>query len=163
MNIVFSEQEQSIRKWWLRFFFAQFLLNIASYAYKFLFTEASKTYTSSFILGNLISYLIVLGLFTYGLYHYGYKKQGTKFLTIALISLWISILLVAVLTLGSLVSIALRKPILLSLFGNDHTFYEHLLSLISYVLIFPYYIYTVRLRRINKQKKIPVLSQSPPL
>lgn len=145
---MFTEREQNVRKWWLRFFLLQFALNVCNAAYRFIASHQQDTSARPYI--ALAITLGVATLFNYAIYYCSYTKRGTKLLTLVLILSWVGFLSLTLLVIGTLVSMMRQTSIPLSLFANDYSLLDQSLTLATCAVSLPYYLLTVRLRKLNK-------------
>ena len=161
MNVSFLEQEHLIRTRWLRVFIATILINLGCAACKAPYLLPANLDPSMRPFFNVILGIsLCLGMaFNYALFHFAYKKRGTKLLTFSLGLSWVSIITIIVLTLGTLLSIALRRPVEFSLFYNTHSLVERIFTLASHLFGLVFYLFSVRLRRLNKANKLRELRE----
>jgi hypothetical protein len=153
MNTLFSEEEQTVRKWWLRIFLFQTAFADFSMFYKFPYGAPAVQYSpfaKAFFLAVFVITQLGVG---YAIYHCAYKKQGTKVLTAVLVSTCLGFVFFGLQTIGTFISITTGKTVLLSLFGNDHSITDRLLTILSWIISFVYFSFVLRMRRINRARK----------
>jgi hypothetical protein len=160
MSAVFSEQEQTVRKWWLRILLFQATLMLFSSVYRFPFPESVDIHGAPlnmpFYLSLIENFLVCLGVlfaWCYGSYYCAYQRQGTKLLTLSLVFKWVRFITLGYIILAVLSSIATGNRTLFSLFSTDCSIGEYMIALLGVAILFPDYIFTVRLRRINRARK----------
>ncbi len=146
----FSEQEQTVRKWWLRVFICQTIFSFISYSYHLLdsmptlWESTTSLMTLIFAIGALVSG------WGYWIYYSAYKKRGTRILTFLIALAWVLFIVVGIKTLITTVFLLMEKGGPSFTLPSASVMGGYLLTVTGWIIGFPYYLLNVRLRKVNR-------------
>ncbi len=142
MNHAFTYAELTIRKWWLRALIAVILFEVIS---------DIDALGRELVPFNILYLIVGTGsslLYKLMFYYFGYLKRDTKFLTFAI---FLFVLVTTIRALSFFFKILFFQEFYFSL-PKSHP----LFSFLFYLAYFTFFYATVKLRRINKIRKLAI-------